>query len=139
MSFDAPLRQTTWDIVLRWALLGGALFDFAFGVAVLINWKWVLRLMGIGLPLDPTFVYLAALLSIGLALMWLMGALVPWRYHANITVAALTRLANGVLLGCLVLRELLPLLILGMVAAELVLGTLHFIYSRRLATMALSG
>jgi hypothetical protein len=138
MSFEAPLRQTTWDIVLRWALLGGALFDFAFGVAVLINFQWVLRLMRIDIPAEPTFVYLAALLSIGLALLWLMGALVPWRYHANITVAALTRLANGVLLGCLVLRELLPLLILLMVAAELVLGVLHFIYSRRLATMALT-
>jgi len=138
MSFDAPLRQTTWDIVLRWALLGGALFDFAFGAAVLINWKWVLRLMKIEIPVEPTFVYLAALLSIGPALMWLMGALAPWRYHANITVAAITRLANGALLGSLVYRGLLPLLILLMVGAELVLGALHFIYSRRLATMALS-
>ncbi len=138
MSFEPTLRQTTWDIVLRWALLGGALFDFAFGAAVLINWKWVLRLMKIEPPREPTFVYLAALLSIGLALMWLMGGLAPWRYHANITVAALTRLANGALLGTLVWRDLLPLLILLMVAAELVLGVLHFIYSRRLATMALT-
>lgn len=138
MSFEAPLRQTTWDIVLRWALLGGALFDFAFGAAVLINWKWVLRMMRLPLPDRETYLDLAAMMTLGAALMWLMAGLAPWRYHANITIAALTRFANGVLLSCLIERGLLPMSIYALVAGELVLAVLHFTYSRRLATMALS-
>ena len=138
MSFDVPLRQTTWDIVLRWALLGGALFDLAFGAAVLINWKWVLELMGLPFPDRETYLYLAAMMTLGAALMWLMAGLAPWRYHANITIAALTRFANGVLLSCLIERGRLPVPIYALVAAELVLAVLHFIYSRRLATMALT-
>jgi hypothetical protein len=136
MSFDTPLRQTTWDAILRWALLGGALFDLAFGSAVLINWKWLLKLMSLPRPDHETYLYLAAMMTLGAALMWLMAGLAPYRYHANINLAALTRFANGVLLSCLIERGLLPVPIYALVAAELVLAVLHFVYSRRLAVAA---
>jgi hypothetical protein len=136
MSFDIPLRQSAWDVALRWALLGSALFDLAFGSAVLINWKWVLRLMQLPLPEHETYLQLAGLMTIGASLMWLMAGLAPYRYHANINIAALTRFANGVLLSCLIERGLLPVTIYALVATELVLAVLHFVYSRRLAAAA---
>lgn len=136
MSFDLPMRQTRWDVVLRWALLGGALFDLAFGVAVLAAWRRLLPLLKIELPPNPVFVQLAAILTLGLGLAFLVTGLAPWRYHANVTVAAFARLVSAPFLAWSIYIGRLPKLILAMAAAELVLGTLHLIYSRRLAKAA---
>jgi len=134
------MRQTRWDVVLRWALLLGAIFDLAFGVAVLANHRWFLGLLGLDPPPNPAFVQLAAVLSIGVGLMLLVAGLAPWRYHANITSAAVMRLLSASLLVWLVCGpdRSLPRHILALAAAEGVLAILHFIYSRRTAAAATS-
>lgn len=135
MSFSVPMRQTPFDGVLRWILLGGAAFDIAFGVAVLVAWKTMLRL----LRLDPVagaevFVKLAAVLSLGLGLFYALAAIAPWRYHGNINVAALVRLGSALFFAWFVfVAKLLPFALAGMAAGELFLGIAHFIYSRRTA------
>lgn len=139
MSFDVPIRQTAWDAVLRWALLLGAVFDIFFGIAVLVAWRWFLTLLlrdDQWLPTNPAFVMLAAVLSIGVGLMLVVTGLAPWRYHANITAAAVMRLLSSGVLVWLVCHEWLPEHILLLAAAEGLLGVLHFIYSRRTARAA---
>ena len=136
MSFDVPMRQTAFDGVLRLALLAGGLADLAFGVAALFAWRWLLALLHVPPPPNEVFLYLAATVTLGIALTYLIAALAPWRYHANITIAALTRFGGAIALAVLIERNLLPRQLWIMAAAELTLGILHFIYSRRLAPAA---
>jgi hypothetical protein len=138
MSFSVPMRQTTWDAVLRWALLGGGLFDLAFGIAVLVAWQRVLPLMGIAPAPDiEVFVKLAAYLSLGIGATFAIGAIAPWRYHANINIATAMRFGGAAFFAYFVLcRPLLPPRLLLMAGAEFILGVLHFIYSRRTAAAA---
>ena len=138
MSFDVPMRQTTFDGVLRLALLGSGLADLAFGVVVFVNWQWLLGLLHVPPPPNEVFLYLAANVTIGLALTYVIAALAPWRYHANITIAALARFGGAIVIAVLILRGQLPreLRLTLMAAAELTLGILHLIYSRRLAPAA---
>ena len=137
MSFTVPMRQTAWDGVLRWALLAGGLFDLAFGIAVLVAWESVLRLMGLTpIPGAEVFVKLAAFLSLGLGLTFAMGAVAPWRYHANINIAFVMRFGGAAFFGWFVFGGVLPFALIGMAAGEFVLGVLHFIYSRRTAVAA---
>jgi hypothetical protein len=137
MSFTVPMRQTTWDGVLRLVLLVGALFDLAFGVAVFVAWQAVLKLMGLDPPAGAeVYVKLAALLSLGLGVAYAMGAIAPWRYHANINIAAAVRFASAAFFAWSVYVKMLPFPLVAMAAGELVLGTLHFFYSRRTAAAA---
>jgi hypothetical protein len=81
---------------------------------------------------------LAAVLSIGVGLMIVIAGLAPWRYHANITSAAVMRLLSSGLLLWLIFGRVryLPLHIVAMAAVEGLLGVLHFVYSRRTARAA---
>jgi hypothetical protein len=70
--------------------------------------------------------------------MLFVTGLAPWRYHANITSAAVMRLLSAALLVWLIYgpARRLPEHILALAAAEALLGILHFIYSRRTAPAA---
>ncbi|HEX7154273.1 MAG TPA: hypothetical protein VF618_22485 [Thermoanaerobaculia bacterium] len=136
MSFDVPMRQTGWDALLRWALLVSGIADVLFGAAVLIAWKWFLALLRVPQPDNPAFVKLAAVLSIGAGLLFFVAGLAPWRYHANVTVAALVRFGSVALLLYLISKGLLPRHIYLLAGGEALLGMLHLIYSRRLAPAA---
>jgi len=89
------------------------------------------------LPDVEVFVKLAAYLSLGLGVTFAMGAIAPWRYHANINIALAMRFGGAAFFGWYVLvRPLLPRQLLLMAGAEFVLGILHLIYSRRTASAA---
>ena len=75
-------------------------------------------------------------MTIGLALAYVIAALAPWRYHANVTIAALARFGGAIVLAVLIMRGELRRELWIMAAAELALGILHLIYSRRLAPAA---
>jgi hypothetical protein len=136
MGFPVAMRQTTWDVLLRWALLAGGVFDILFGVAVLIAWRGFLSLLRIPQPENPAFVKIAAVLAIGVGLMIVIAGLAPWRHPANVTAAAVIRLLNSGVLLWLIFGPVrcLPLHIVAFAAVEGLLGVLHFIYSRRIAS-----
>jgi len=139
MSSDAiviPMRQSAFDCLLRWALIAGALVDLVLGIALLICWRPLLELLGVPVPDNPSYVFLAAVFTITVALVYFVAAAAPYRYHANITIASLSRLGSGVLIAVLVWRGLLPRHIVVLAIAELILAVLHCIYSRRLAVAA---
>lgn len=138
MTFYTPFRDFCCINIMRWALLGGAIFDIVFGTLIIFCWRRVLPFMGLDLPPTGIYVQLAGLLTVALALMILIAGIAPIRYHANITFAAIARLTNGALLFYFVCKALAGPQILGLVAAEIVLGVLHAIYSRRLAVAATS-
>ena len=139
MTSDAlviPMQQSAFDCLLRWALIAGALFDLVFGIAILACWRKVLELLCIPPPDNPSYLFLAAVFTITVAFVYLVAAAAPYRYHANITIASLSRLGSGALIAFLVWRALLPRHIVVLAIAELILAVLHCIYSRRLAVAA---
>lgn len=121
--------EMSFDRLLRWALLAGAVADLAFGAAELLAWRWLLNLLRVPLPPNPAFVKLAALLSIGVGLMILAAWRDPQRYRANVDVAVLLRFSSAALLAWLVCAGQLPLHILWLAAGEGLLGVLHLVYA----------
>lgn len=122
----------TFERLLRWALVAGAVIDIAFGAAILLAGGPVLRLLGIAPPADLVYAQLAALLSIGVGLCFFVASRAPARHREIITVAAATRFGSAAVLAWFVARGSMPGQIYLLAAAELVLGVLHFWYARRL-------
>ena len=123
----------SFERLLRWALVAGAVIDIVFGASVLLAGGPVLRLLGIAPPADLVYAQLAATLSIGVGLCFFAASRAPGRHREIVTVAAATRFGSAAVLAWFVVRGSLPARIYLLAAAELVLGALHFLYSRRLS------
>jgi len=90
-------HSARWRIV-GMALAAGALYDLAFGLAILGFTRPAASLLGLQVPSDPVYLYLNGVLLLILAGVYAAAARMPERYRA---VAPLS--AAGRVLGCALL------------------------------------
>ena len=75
----------------------GAIYDLAFGLAILVAPATCSELLRIPLPDDPFYLRLAALLLLILGAVYLLPARDPERFHAIAPIAASGRVAGAAL------------------------------------------
>ena len=128
-------QRSTLDWILRALMIGVGLFDLVAGILVLVAPTFVANVVGLPLPTEEFYLWLVGLLQVGLASAYLIGGLSPARHIANVILAAVMRLAMGVVVICIGLNlDSTIFTLLGV--AEIPLGLSHALYAIRLAPEA---
>lgn len=119
------------DKVLRAVVLGVAAFDVVTGLLMLAAPRLLSSLLGVPLPSELYFIWLAGALQVGLAAAYLIGGWRPAQYVGNVVLAAVMRLLMGALLVFIgATQGLFVFTLMGI--AEVPLGIAHAVYAARL-------
>lgn len=119
------------DRILRAVMLGVAAFDLILGLLMLAAPRALSALLGVPLPAEMFFVWLAGMLQAGLAAAYLVGGWRPAQYVGNVWLAAVMRLLMAALLVFIgTTQGLFVFTLLGVV--EVPLGISHAAYAARL-------
>ncbi|HKQ59914.1 MAG TPA: hypothetical protein VJS92_01440 [Candidatus Polarisedimenticolaceae bacterium] len=109
---------------VAWSMRVGALYDLAFGGAILGFAPPAARALGLALPPDPLYLGLVGVLLLLLGALYLLPGAEPQRYQGVVAIAAAGRLAGAAYLGAAWLRGEPPAF-LALAAADLLLGATH--------------
>jgi|CXWL01.1.fsa_nt_gi hypothetical protein len=89
-------RRFTFLTLLRWSLLGGALYDLGFALVIAFAPEVPARIFGLPIPAERFYLWLIAVFLTMLAGFYLAAAHDPRRYGANIAVAIVGRTLGSV-------------------------------------------
>ena len=118
------------DKVLRAVMLGVAAFDLVVGLLMLAAPRPLSSLLGVPLPSEMFYVWLAGALQTGLAAAYLIGGWRPAQYVGNVWLAAVMRVLMGALLVFIgATGGFLIFVLLGL--AEVPLGVSHAVLAAR--------
>lgn len=106
---------------LSLVLAAGALFDAAFGAAILLAPAPAAALLRIDLPADPVHLRLNGVLLLILAALYALAAREPERFHAVAPVSACGRALGSVVLAAAG-QAGAPKTFLALAASDLVIG-----------------
>jgi hypothetical protein len=119
------------DKILRVVLIGVAAIDLILGFLILFAPHFFSATFKLSLPSEISYVWLLGMLQIMVAVAYLIGGLSPARHVGNVILAAIARVAMGVLLIFIgVTQNLTIFTLLGFL--EIPIGLSHAVYAARL-------
>lgn len=121
------MRASRW---LALSMAAGAVYDLAFGIAMLLAHERAAGILGIEPPDDPLYLRFGGLLLLVLGALYLLPARDPERYRGVALVAAAGRLA-GFLFLFAAWRAGRPPVFLGLCCADLTFALVHAFFLAR--------